>query len=183
MEWLYRLDLTLFRKINLEWRTPGLDPFFLILSWSGLGVLQFLASLLLLLRAETRRFVAPLLTVIVVSGVPVAQGLKSIVLRERPSNLRFAHVQEPFFGNNSFPSGHTTSSFAVAMMLCLLTRRTNFAWVGPVALIWAGLVGISRTYRGVHWPTDVAAGALAGIFSACLVWLCFRSERERLFPG
>jgi undecaprenyl-diphosphatase len=71
---------------------------------------------------------------------------------------------------NAFPSGHTAAAFGVATMLALLTRGTKYRRVGQVGLVWATLVGISRIYRGVHWPTDVLGGALAGGLGALIVY-------------
>ncbi|HWA83360.1 MAG TPA: phosphatase PAP2 family protein, partial [Fimbriimonadaceae bacterium] len=82
------------------------------------------------------------------------------------------------FGANSFPSGHTTTAFAIAFLLFLMTRKKECAWVGQVALGWAVLVGVSRVYRGVHWPTDVIGGAFAGLFSACLIYLLAGLKKE-----
>lgn len=176
MEWLYDFDMGAFRAIHLRLHSAFLDPLFFILSWSGLGWIQFVASMLLWLREETKRFVAPLLWVIVVSGVPVAQGVKYAMMRDRPSYLFFAHPQEPIH-TRSFPSGHTTTSFAIAALLLLMTWRTPNAKWAWLALVWAALVGVSRIYRGVHWPTDVLAGICAGVFSACLVYLLMPSAR------
>jgi undecaprenyl-diphosphatase len=120
------------------------------------------------------KHVLPILITIVVSGLPIAQGMKRLVVnRERPSGLPYAHPQEDIHGY-SFPSGHTTTSFAIATMLFLTTRGTKQAWMGPVAFAVATLVGISRIYRGVHWPTDVIGGAGAGTMTSCLLWLALR---------
>ncbi len=64
----------------------------------------------------------------------------------------------------SFPSGHTGSSFAAAWVLYRrLPKR-----LGIPALALAGLIGISRLYLGVHYPTDVLFGVLSGIGSGCI---------------
>lgn len=174
MTWLYHFDVATFREINVGWHTgwiaQWLDPIFLVLSYSGLGQVQFALALLFFFWDGTRRLVYPLLATVLVSGIPVAQGLKSIIARDRPSNLAFAQPQEAHL-LGSFPSGHSTSSFAVATTLLILLWDTpNRRW-GWLAVGWAALVGFSRIYRGVHWPTDVVAGMCAGVFSACLVEL------------
>ncbi len=64
----------------------------------------------------------------------------------------------------SFPSGHTSGAFLVSTLL-LLTLG-SVAW--PLYL-WACLVGMSRVVLGVHFPTDIVAGALIGTTTACLV--------------
>lgn len=179
MSWLYRFDMDVFRVVHVGWHSQVLDPVFLLLSFSGLGIVQFLASLLFLRGRETKHYVLPLLVTILVAGLPVAQGIKHLTGRDRPSNLVYALPEEQVYGN-SFPSGHTTTSFAVAFMLYLVTRGSRNEWMGTVAMIWAVLVGLSRIYLGVHWPTDVFAGACGGVFSACLVYLILRKLGHKL---
>ena len=74
---------------------------------------------------------------------------------------------------NSFPSGHTSASFAAASAWCrTLPRR----WMGVTAVVLAALMGFSRLYVGVHFPSDVLAGVLVGLFCgwlACLLWQRF----------
>jgi undecaprenyl-diphosphatase len=170
VEELYRLDLSGFRAIHLGLHESWLDPVFLVLTYTGLSNVQIVLSLLLLCWKSTRNYVFPLLLVIFISGLPVAQGVKHLIERERPSNLAMAHPQEPIF-YNSFPSGHTTTAFACGFLILLLTWGTPRAKWGWLAVVWAFLVGLSRIYRGVHWPSDVAAGIFAGLFSAAFVFV------------
>ncbi len=173
---VYGFDLTVFRAINVGWHQAWLDPVFLVLSYLGLGWTQAILFLLLALHKGSRRFVLPLLLTIFVAGVPVAQGLKSLIPRDRPSNLPFAIHQENLF-KSSFPSGHSTISFAAATMILLLTWDSKYRWIGPAAFVVAAMIGLSRIYRGVHWPTDVLGGACCGVASACLVWLCYPKDQ------
>jgi undecaprenyl-diphosphatase len=159
-----------FRAIHIDMHREWLDPLFWLLSYSGLGQVQAILIIALLYWKNTKFYVLPLLTTLFVAGLPVSQGVKLLIPRDRPSNLMFAVPQEEFLAR-SFPSGHSTTSFAIAFMLWLLTRKKEHAWIGKVAIGWAALVGLSRIYRGVHWPTDVLAGAFAGLFAASLVYL------------
>ena len=179
MEWLLKFDQDAFRAIHVGLSNPVLDIVMLVISSSGLGWIQGLLSLFLLRWDSTKYYVLPLLTTIIVSGLPMAQGIKRLVPRDRPSNLSYALPHETFYAS-SFPSGHTTTSFAVATMLVLMTYRSKNAWIGQVALVWASLVGISRVYRGIHWPTDVIAGAFIVVFTGCLVYLILKRLGNQL---
>ena len=71
----------------------------------------------------------------------------------------------------SFPSGHTLSSFAAAAALCFFHRKS-----GLLAFLAAALIGFSRLYASVHYPTDVLAGALLGILCGlAAAWLTDRA--------
>jgi undecaprenyl-diphosphatase len=171
--WLYDLDQTAFRAIHVGLRSEWLTPLFWALSYSGLTQIQALVALVLLRWERTKHYTLPLLVTLLVSGTLIAQVVKKLVPRERPSNLAISVPQEEWLAN-SFPSGHTTTSFAFATMLLLMTWGSRNAWIGRWAMVWAVAVGVSRVFRGVHWPTDVMAGACAGVFGACLVYLILR---------
>lgn len=103
---------------------------------------------------------------IVISSV-TTWSLKKIVGRERPA------IYDPTFTavldlhNHSFPSGHTSEAFSMATSLSMKYRKW---YVVVPAFAYAGLAGYSRLYLGVHYPTDVLAGALVGSGSAWATW-------------
>ena len=95
----------------------------------------------------------------------IVQGLKKVLSRERPYKII---EQLNTFGidlsDYSFPSGHTTASFSIASTLALNIPKLSI-FVFSLALI----IGISRIYLGVHYPTDVAAGIILGVGTSLLV--------------
>jgi undecaprenyl-diphosphatase len=175
VDWLREFDLNVFRAVNVGWHRAWLDPVFIAITSTGLGQFQVAASLLLLIHRATRRYVLPILVVFVVSGL-LNDLVKKLVARDRPSNLSFAVTLEPY-RFSSFPSGHSATSFAIAFLILALTWRTKNVWVGWATLAWAVLVGVSRMYMGVHWPTDVIAAAGLGLACACLVAIAMPVEK------
>ena len=79
--------------------------------------------------------------------------------------------------HQSFPSGHTTTAFAIFMMLTLFVK--NKKW-GFLLVILAWLTGYSRTYLFQHFPVDVLAGSLIGVFSSVLVYFLLMRRYEKV---
>lgn len=138
----------------------------------GGGVLILLTGSALLYLALQRKLRAALLIVLaVVGGMLLSQLLKSTFDRPRPDLV--PHGSIVYFA--SFPSGHSMISAATyltlgALLARLQTLRRLKLFVLLLAVLITTLVGVSRVYLGVHWPTDVLAGWTAGAVWAVLCW-------------
>jgi undecaprenyl-diphosphatase len=110
----------------------------------------------------------------------VNEILKWIFDRARPDLV--AHGVET--SSTSFPSGHAMAAAAVYLTLAALLVRTQKSRAAKIAIISAAvliavLIGISRIYLGVHWPTDVIGGWLAGAAWALICWEIARKLQKR----
>ena len=170
--------MAVFRAIHVGLHEPWMDPIFTAITYTGLGAGAVSVSLLLLLSKSTRRFLLPVWLSMFLSGIALADGIKALVARDRPSNLAISHPQEHIF-YSSFPSGHTSCAAGAGFVILFMTWGTpNVRW-GWFAVFWSVLVGISRIYRGVHWPSDALAGMFDGMLAAALTVLIFRAIERR----
>lgn len=120
----------------------------------------------------------------VAGGQVLSTLLKSSIDRPRPDLV--PHVAETF--TPSFPSGHAMLSAVTyltlgALLARVLPGRGLKAYAMGVAIVLTLLIGVSRIYLGVHWPSDVLAGWCAGAAWASLCWLGARWVLSRRAPG
>ncbi|TCT08233.1 phosphatase PAP2 family protein [Aquabacter spiritensis] len=130
-----------------------------------------LAVLIYLLLIH-KRLTALMVFVSVAGGTVLSSALKWGFARPRPDLV--PHGMEVY--TSSFPSGHSTMSAVVYLTLgALLARSQPRQRVKVFLLVLAAcvtvIVGVSRVYLGVHWPTDVLGGWALGAGWACLCWL------------
>jgi undecaprenyl-diphosphatase len=132
---------------------------FVGLSIIGSGALVWLATAVAL--TVLRRNFAPFILVAATALIStlVVSGLKHAVGRDRPP----AEILDPeplmeVPTTSSFPSGHSATSFACAVVLSRIAPRLTI----PLFVL-AALIAFSRVYVGVHYPFDVLAGALLGV--------------------
>ena len=97
----------------------------------------------------------------------ITSALKYSIDRERPFITYPDITKKSNAGSPSFPSGHTSSAFATAASLSLAYPKW---YIIVPSFGWASTVGYSRMHLGVHYPSDVLAGALIGAGSAYLTY-------------
>lgn len=167
-----------FDKPTLLWlhrlATPTLDHLMVgVTTLAGVAVLPLVTLLLATVFwwRRHRRWAVFLVLAVGGSGA-LMLSVKALVHRVRP-HLWVSPAPETDFG---FPSGHSMTTASLALALILLAWPTR--WRGPVltwGLVWTALVGLSRLYLGVHYPSDVIAAFAAGIaWTAGLHWALFR---------
>lgn len=83
-------------------------------------------------------------------------------------------------GNNSFPSGHTTTAFAAAEFLRMEYKDVS-PWYGIAGYITATATGVLRLYNNKHWVNDIVAGAGFGILSTKLAYWVYPAIKKKLF--
>lgn len=195
---LLELDKSVFAWINTGWSNPVLDG---VMPWithlaDGAVVWLWIVLIGLLAGRQLARLARPgqgsgphrtaaravgffCLYLALVYGVNtgVCHGLKDLSRRPRPFVQQTVILRVPpatasaLHDQSSFPSGHACNAFMIAAILAERFRRKRYAFYGAAAL-----VGLSRIYLGLHYPSDVIAGACLGLTITWLM-LLFRGGR------
>ncbi len=157
-------DNRMLRKIASK-HTPVLNKILVPVTYSGNnGYIWFALSIPLLIINKYRVTGFTLILAMVISALAGEVTIKHIVGRVRPCSREFEKdllIKHP--AHYSFPSGHTSSSFAVTMVMLFMMP----ALFVPV-LVYACLMAFSRMYVLVHYPTDVIAGMILGTVCGCV---------------
>jgi undecaprenyl-diphosphatase len=152
-----------------------------ITALGSVTVLSLFSGVVAVFLLFTRRFGAFLLLLSALGGGFLLNWtLKNYFARPRPEYVTQLH----YVDSNSFPSGHSLLAAVVyltlgALVSRLVAKRRHKVYVLSVALLLTVLVGVSRVYLGVHYPTDVLAGWSVGMLWAILCWLVARQLQHR----
>lgn len=144
------------------------DFFFRYWTYAGDGLLWTVALIYMAFSRKWRLF--PFFIAAVLFTTLLVQVSKKMLL---PGEMRpyatiddktLIHIVEgvKIHSMNSFPSGHTATAFAFALIICLLVNRK---YIVPVSLVGALLAGYSRIYLALHFPLDIGAGIIAAVLA------------------
>jgi undecaprenyl-diphosphatase len=165
------MDIAILNYVQNHCHNKFTDFFFVLLSRLGNGgAIWFAFMFFMASRPRTKRY-AFLLFFSVALAYLVSQILKPIIGRPRPfvvypGQRLLIHIPSGY----SCPSGHSSSSFAAATVICMV----NYPVVGVAAFLLAFGIAFSRIFLFVHYPSDTAVGAILGVLSAFLIFALYR---------
>lgn len=172
------LDVAILRALYAGAWSPGWVNVVLAVTFVGSGWMML--PLLLGFFVRTWRAPAAAATLLLLVTAGVVAAIKAVAPRTRPCNaLAWAHALSIDLPTDpSFPSGHSAGSFAFAFFVLALRPRA-----GAALVFLAALVALSRVALGVHYLSDVTAGAALGAALGTLGARVYRDIRKRLPPA
>ena len=180
-EWLLRLlrhenDLTV--PIGPPWLSGAVTD---ISALGGTAVLVVVILVAIGYLALQHRYGATVLVIVASAGGGLLSvALKQVFARTRPAIVPHLVLVE----GHSFPSGHSMAAAVIYLTLAALlarftARRRVRIYILGISLVLTVLIGITRVYLGVHYPSDVVAGWAAGLAWALVCWLAARYLQYR----
>lgn len=146
-----------------------------VVTFFGSTLVVTLVTIVIMSWLAAKRRVREALTVaFMIGGAAVMNTLLKLSFqRQRPTILQ-ALVSEQSF---SFPSGHAMASAALACAVIYLAWQSRYRWLAAVlGALYVGVIGMSRVYLGVHYPSDVVAGWCVSIIWSYVVIVSFRAQ-------
>lgn len=161
MNIIQKIDNGILQFIQINMRSSIMDKIMPLITSLGSGLtIWALIGLILMINKKYRKYGIMVILSLILCFIIGNLSLKPLVARIRPFNsvplLDALLIKPPT--DFSFPSGHTMCSFAAGVVIFYMNKR-----IGIFALILGSLMGFSRLYLYVHYPSDVFAGMMIGI--------------------
>lgn len=172
MEMIQQMDFAVLDFIQAAIKNAILDPVMLVLSYVGeIGAIWIVFGIIMLFFRKKRATGLMILVSLALFGLIGELALKHLIARPRPFYINTditLNIVAP--SGYSFPSGHSGTSFAAALVIAFREKR----WMGISAYALAVLIAFSRLYNYVHYPTDVLAGILLGTLCGAVTLFVFK---------
>ena len=165
MDYIEALDIEILFFLIEYVQNPILDCILYFLTTIGnKGLVWIIISLIMIVKGSTRKTGITMLLALLLGLIFGEIILKPTVGRLRPF-LKYEGLESVIFnlGSNSFPSGHTTSSFAASMVLFINNIKFRKFYI-----VLAFLIAFSRIYFTLHYPSDILGGIILGLICAYL---------------
>lgn len=170
--------LTAIQGLHMAWLDPVVSCYTKL---GDAGLLWIVLSLAMLFWKPARKAGMLALGAMVLGLIVTNLTIKPLISRPRPwldwPIVPLVSEKDP----NSFPSGHTCAAFAAGLSWA---RALPWRWGQIAAAAAAVLMGLSRLYVGVHYPTDVLTGAVIGSLCAWAAWKAYRlysDKKDRIY--
>jgi undecaprenyl-diphosphatase len=179
IEFLYNLDVAIFYFINSSIANPVFDKLFVTLTNVNNWYITYIILWgICFFKGGKIGKIAAILAIFLITASDQFSShlLKPMVERTRPCNvLEEVNILVSCTKSYSWPSSHAVNNFAAAVFFALLFPKLKY-----VLFSFAFLVALSRPYVGVHYPSDIVAGALIGSGIGYLFAIAARKINERL---
>lgn len=165
MNFIEVIDLKILDLIKIFLIHPVLDQLLYFLTWVGnKGGVWILISIVLLFKKENRKIGVKVIIALLLGLILGDIILKPMIGRIRPF-LKYSDITTIIdgIGIYSFPSGHTTSSFAASITIFMNNKK-----IGRFLILLASGIAFSRLYFMVHYPSDVIGGIVLGLICAVI---------------
>ncbi|HEB01420.1 MAG TPA: phosphatase PAP2 family protein [Candidatus Portnoybacteria bacterium] len=168
------LDFYLFEQIN------NLAGQWIWLDWLGIFLAEYLGYVLgiillafLFFKKKNFWLVGLAFASAILARLVLTNLIRWFIYRPRPFiadqvNLLMSHKDV-----SSFPSGHTAFFFALSVSIFFFNKKA-----GSIFLVASLFIGLARVFVGIHYPLDILAGAVVGVFSAWLINKCFKKIKR-----